>query len=143
MTARPRGAFCSPPSPSPRAIGTIPMIMANAVISTGRKRVKPASSAALRESLPSVIFSVAKLTTKMLFEVATPMHMIAPISAGTLRFVWVINRNQAMPASAAGSAEIMMKGSTQAWKLTTISRYMSTIENASPLKRPTYDACMV
>ena len=42
MTARPSGAFCSPPSPSPSAIGTMPMIMARAVISTGRKRVKPA-----------------------------------------------------------------------------------------------------
>src|SRR5205807_4136256 len=34
MTARPNGAFCSPPSPSPSAIGTMPMIMARAVIST-------------------------------------------------------------------------------------------------------------
>ncbi len=46
ITARPSGAFCSPPSPSPMAMGTMPMIMASAVISTGRKRVKPASSAA-------------------------------------------------------------------------------------------------
>ncbi len=63
----------------------MPIIMARAVISTGRKRVKPASSAALTESLPSIIFSVAKLTTRMLFEVATPMHMMAPMSAGTLK----------------------------------------------------------
>ncbi len=46
MTARPRGAFCSPPSPRPSAIGTMPMIMASAVIITGRKRTKPAFSAA-------------------------------------------------------------------------------------------------
>ena len=46
MTARPNGAFCSPPSPSPRAIGTMPMIIARAVIMTGRNRVAPASSAA-------------------------------------------------------------------------------------------------
>ena len=46
MTARPSGAFCSPPSPSPSAIGAMPMIIASAVISTGRKRTKPASSAA-------------------------------------------------------------------------------------------------
>src|SRR5579864_5254969 len=39
ITARPSGAFCSPPSPKPSAIGTMPMIMANAVISTGRTRV--------------------------------------------------------------------------------------------------------
>src|SRR3989442_3042743 len=39
ITARPSGAFCSPPSPSPSAMGTIPMIMARAVMRTGRKRV--------------------------------------------------------------------------------------------------------
>jgi hypothetical protein len=32
--------------------------------------VKHASSAALTESLPSIIFSVAKLTSRMLFKVA-------------------------------------------------------------------------
>ena len=52
ITARPSGAFCSPPSPSANAIGSMPMIMASAVISTGRKRVKPASSAAAAASRP-------------------------------------------------------------------------------------------
>jgi len=31
------------------------------------------------------------------------MHMMVPVSAGTLRVVWVKNRNQAIPARAAGS----------------------------------------
>ena len=39
MTARPSGAFCSPPSPRPSDIGSMPMIIARAVISTGRSRV--------------------------------------------------------------------------------------------------------
>ena len=39
ITARPSGAFCSPPSPRPSAMGIMPMIMARAVIRTGRKRV--------------------------------------------------------------------------------------------------------
>ena len=50
ITARPRGAFCSPPSPRPSAIGTMPMIMASAVIMTGRNRVFPASMAAFTAS---------------------------------------------------------------------------------------------
>ena len=58
----------------------------------------------------------------MLLAVATPMHMIAPISAGTLSVVCVRNRNSTMPASAAGSAVMMMNGSSQDWKFTTISR---------------------
>ena len=50
------------------------------------------------------------------------MHMIVPVSAGTLMRVWVTNRNQTTPATATGSAAMMMKGSSQDWKFTTISR---------------------
>ena len=65
---------------------------------------------------------MAKATTRMLLAVATPMLMIAPIRAGTLSVVPVRNRNTTIPASAAGSAVMMMKGSSQDWKFTTISR---------------------
>ena len=100
----------------------MPMIMASAVISTGRKRVKPASSAAAAASSPCAKPSRAKLTSRMLFAVAMPMHMMAPVSAGTDSVVPVMNSIQTMPASAAGSAVMMMKGSSQDWKLTTITR---------------------
>ena len=50
------------------------------------------------------------------------MHMMAPVSAGTDRVVPVVNSIQTMPASAAGRAVMMTKGSVQDWKLTTISR---------------------
>src|ERR1700685_4083826 len=46
ITARPNGAFCSPPSPRPSAIGIMPIIIAVAVITTGRMRVNPACRAA-------------------------------------------------------------------------------------------------
>jgi len=46
ITARPSGAFCSPPSPQAKPIGIMPMIIARAVMHTGRKRVCPASIAA-------------------------------------------------------------------------------------------------
>ena len=58
----------------------------------------------------------------MVFAVAVPMHMIAPVRAGTESVVCVRNRLQAIPPSAAGSAVMMMKGSSQDWKLTTITR---------------------
>ena len=69
------------------------MIIASAVISTGRKRVDPASSAA-SAALAARKCSCAKLTTRMLFAVATPMHMMAPVSAGTLSVVCVRNSIQ-------------------------------------------------
>ena len=52
MTARPSGAFCSPPSPRPSDIGSMPMIIASAVMITGRSRVMPAASAAACASSP-------------------------------------------------------------------------------------------
>ncbi len=85
----------------------------------------------------------AKLTMRMLFAVATPMHMMAPVRAGTLSVVPVIRSIQAMPAIAAGSAVMMMKGSSQDWKLMTMSRYTSRIAPARPTIRPVYEASIV
>jgi hypothetical protein len=108
--------------PNPSAIGTMPMIIANAVISTGRRRTNPASSAALVASPVRCSCSRAKLITSTLLAVATPMHMIAPVSAGTDKVVCVANSTQTMPANAAGSAVMITKGSVQDWKLMTMSR---------------------
>ena len=55
---------------------------------TGRSRVMPdASGAAAVASRSCWRCSLANVTSRMLLAVATPMHMIAPISAGTLRVV--------------------------------------------------------
>ena len=122
MTARPSGAFCSPPSPMPSAIGAMPMIMASAVMMTGRKRTNPASSAAAVASPSSVSRSRAKEITSTEFAVATPMHMMAPVSAGTESVVSVANSIHTIPARAAGRAVMMTNGSLHDWKFTTISR---------------------
>ena len=53
ITARPNGAFCSPPSELPMAIGITPRIMARAVIRTGRSRVVADSMAAAAALKPS------------------------------------------------------------------------------------------
>ena len=82
-------------------------------------RIDPADRAALPASCPSFRWSLAKVTIRMLLEVATPMHMIAPISAGTLMVVPVRYSIQTMPASAPGRAVRMMNGSSHDWKFTT------------------------
>ena len=109
ITARPRGAFCSPPSPSPSAIGNMPIIIARAVIKTGRKRLVPASHADASGSIPCWRLLRAKLTTSTEFEVATPRLMIAPINAGTLKVVRERYSAQITPANAPGKALMMMK----------------------------------
>ena len=72
--------------------------------------------------MPSSRWSLAKTTIRMLLAVATPMHMMEPISDGTLKVVWVRNSIHTMPASAPGSAIRMMNGSSHDWKFTAISR---------------------
>ena len=62
---------------------------------------------------PAARRSRAKLITRMLFAVATPMHIIAPVSAGTERVVLLANNIQTMPASAVGSATTITNGSSQ------------------------------
>ncbi len=58
----------------------------------------------------------------MLFDVATPIDMIAPISDGTLNVVSVRNSIHSTPANAPGTAASMISGSTHDWKLIAISR---------------------
>ncbi len=58
----------------------------------------------------------------MLFAVATPTLMMAPIRAGTLNVVCVMKSIHTMPQNPAGSAVMMMNGSSHDWKLTTMSR---------------------
>ena len=75
MTARASEAFCSSPAP-PIAIGTIPTIIAAAVISTGRIRVWPALSAASKAVCPFSCCSRAKVTSKIEFAEATPTTLL-------------------------------------------------------------------
>ena len=63
------------------------------------------------------------------------MHMIEPISDGTLKVVCVKKRIHTIPANAPGRAIRIMKGSSHDWKFTTISRYTSATANTSPTPR--------
>jgi len=104
-------------------MGSMPRIIASAVMMTGRRRVVPAASAASwASSFFSSRSSFANWTTRIELLVATPTHMIAPISAGIEMFVWVTSSIQSTPAIAPGSAIRMMSGSSHDWKLTAISR---------------------
>jgi hypothetical protein len=110
ITARASAAFCSSPGP-PIAIGSMPTIIAAAVICTGRSRVVPAGSAARNALMPASRCSRAKVTSRMEFAKATPTAMMAPISNGTLNVVLVANSGRMMPLSAPGSARMTASGS--------------------------------
>ena len=98
ITARPSGAFCSPASPRPSAIGIMPRIIAIAVIRIGRSRVRPASiTASSAERSWRARISLAKLTTRIEFDTEMPTDMIAPISNSTLMVVPVSASIHRMP----------------------------------------------
>ena len=69
--------------------------------------------------------------------------MIAPISDGTVKVVWVRNSIHTIPASAPGSAMMMMSGSSQLWKFTTSTMYTSRIANTMPRPRPVNEVRML
>ena len=91
----------------------MPMIIASAVMITGRSRPAPACQAAARGSRPLRKLFRANVTTSTEFDVATPRLMMAPISAGTLSVVCASHSPQTTPAAAPGSAVMMMNGSIQ------------------------------
>jgi len=94
-------------------IGTMPMIIASAVISTAGCAKRP-PTAASAGGLPLPFVRARRKPIKMLFAGGTPMHMIAPVQRwNVLRVVCVSNSVQQMPASAPGNAVMMMKGSSQ------------------------------
>ena len=114
----------------------MPRIIAAAVMSTGRSRVNPAATAASAAEYPLAILSSAKVTTRMLFAVARPMHISPPIRAGTLIYVWVRYSPQHTPDNANGTASSTITGLSQLWNLITISRNTSTTASAMPPIKP-------
>ena len=120
------------------------MIIASAVISTGRRRVRPASIAAwiTCTSGCSARYSFAKLTTRMEFDTPMPTAMIAPISDMTFRLVPVSVSIHKMPISAPGTAIMMMNGSVQDWNSITSSAYTRITARIRPSSRLVNDDCI-
>jgi len=79
ITARPRGAAWSPPSPKPEAIGIIPTTIATLVIRIGRIREAAASRAADNAFPEWLRNSSAFVTSSTELEIETPTDMIIPI----------------------------------------------------------------
>src|SRR5260221_10561649 len=117
----------------------MPRIIARAVIITGRSRVLPARSAASRGDEPSAILSLAKVTIRMLFAVATPTVIIAPISAGTERRGPGGESNPATPPRAPGRAGRTVKRTRHDPEVTTSTRYTSNTAEKRRTSTPPYD----
>src|ERR1700729_2860410 len=98
------------------------MIMASAVMHTGRSLVTPASGDDSMELFPLERKSLQNVTTRMLLAGATPIVINPPINDGTLNVVWVTYSIHRMPAKAPGRAVRMMKGSAHDWKFRAISK---------------------
>jgi hypothetical protein len=113
ITARPNGAFCSPPSLKPNAVGNMPTIIANAVINIGRKRTLAAIRAAARAPIPQRRLSEANIRRRIPLAVATPRLITAPMRAGTLSVVPVMRRIEITPVRDTGKTLNTISGSNQ------------------------------
>jgi len=113
----PSGAFSSPPSPRPSAIGVMPIIIASAVISTGR--TDETGLQRPRDGSPTLHNARPKLITSTLLAVATP----CTDGAGQRRTDRWSGVNRSDDAGKACRQRVMITyGSDQDWKFTTIRK---------------------
>ncbi len=105
MTARPSGASISLPCSSASAIGTMPIVMAQAVIRIGRSRSWAPARAASTATLRSRHSMSMKVTSITEFDTDTPMHMIEPMNDSMLSVVPVASSMITTPQSTPGTLD--------------------------------------
>jgi len=108
ITARQRNVL-----PRPMAIGSSRSPCEGRHAERVGNRVVPLPSPRLRRQQTRPSRPRAKDTIRMLFAVATPMHMIAPVSAGTDSVVPVVNNIPNNAGDGVGSARMITNGSSQ------------------------------
>ena len=89
ITARPSGACIWLPRSSASAIGTMPTVIAQAVIRIGRRRSPAPRIAASVEGDPPFQCSSMNVTSITEFDTETPRHMIEPMNDSMLSEVSV------------------------------------------------------
>ena len=110
ITAIPIGLQVSEPSPALIAIGTIPKMVVNEVINTGRKRERQAIAIASYRRMPRSRIKLMKSINTIPFFVTIPTNMIPPKAATILKVVFVSNKARTTPVKANGIANMMMNG---------------------------------
>ena len=102
ITARPRGAAAWPPSPKPIAMGSMPAIIAPAVIRMARTRPCAPCKVASCTVLPSRRLASAKVTSRIALATEMPMAMMAPMKDWMFRVVCVTSSISSTPQTTAG-----------------------------------------
>ena len=82
--AYPSGRRLIDPAPSPRAMGSAPITVATEVMRMGRRRIRPASSAASIVAMPRSLSWLMYSTSRIEFLVTSPISRIMPIWLYTL-----------------------------------------------------------
>ena len=113
MTARPSGACIWLPFSSASAIGTMPTVIAQAVIRIGRSRSLAPRIDALTAGTPFFQCSSMNVTSMTEFDTDTPRDMIEPMNDSMFSDVLVKYRITAMPASTPGTAPTEIKASRE------------------------------
>ena len=97
-------------------MGTVPRIIAVAVIRIGRKRSRAPSTAARRTAAPARQWSSMKVVSSTEFDTETPMHMIEPMKDSMFKLVRDNTRMAATPQITPGTPPREISPSRKDWK---------------------------
>ena len=103
MTTVASGRWTSAPMPVLKAIGTKPSAATSVVISTGRRRVRAASSTACSRSMPRCLSRRIVETSSMSSSTATPESAMKPTAAEIENGMSRIHRAKMPPVHAKGT----------------------------------------
>ena len=104
------GCTISTPEPTPSASGSRPRIVVSAVISTGRKRIRTASTMASRAAMPSARRRLMQSISTMPLLTTTPTSMIMPTMDTMLTSIPAISSAINPPVNASGMVNMTMNG---------------------------------
>ena len=116
ITARPKGACICEPSSNANAIGSMPVVIAQAVMMIGLSLPAAPCTAASVTVKPSFQRSFMKVIIITELDTETPMHMIEPMKDSMLRVVLVSTNAVTTPVITPGTAPIEVSANLGDWK---------------------------
>ena len=141
ITAIPIGRQVSEPSPALIAIGTIPRMVVNEVINTGRRRERQAWAMASYKRTPLSRIKLIKSINTIPFFVTIPTNMIAPKAATILSVVFVNSKARITPVKANGMESIIMNGCKKDSNWAAITMYTNINDNNNNHINEPNDSC--
>ncbi len=141
MTAIARGWSICEPAPSPRESGSMPAMVARAVIRMGRKRRRPACTTAASASSPTARKRCAASSRRMPFLATMPTTMMSPMNDAMLKVVFVMSSAKKTPETESNAEASMDKGAENVRNSKSRTMKTRTMASSSTSKRSRNEFC--